>query len=221
MATLGITVDVGPSALISELSRRIDDLCVVVEVGHRWGFGLARTVASWDLYYEIDRRGPEALEELFGPEWRRRRRSRRYMYEFLEFGPFFEDPEWITLLDRRAEGLIGQPVTVGRLQYQNPIELVLGGSGLLLLGVAMAARLVRDWSSTRRTNEAVAREAEAEARMTEDRARLYRWMVNEARRGDSPIPVGELVQIVTPAEVKSLARLSADAITLQLPQGTE
>lgn len=122
---------------------------------------------------------------------------------------------------RALTPLLGQAATVRRLEYSNPIELVLMGSGMLIAGVVVAARLVRDWSTTRRTNEAVAREAEAEARMTEDRARLYSWMVDEARRGASPMPIGDLVQIVTPPEVKALSRLSQDPVTLELPRGSE
>lgn len=138
-----------------------------------------------------------------------------------EFAGPVEDPEWKALCDVRARSLLGQAVTIRELRYRNPLELVLMGSEMLLAGVIVASRMVRDWSAARRANLAIAREAEAEARMTEDRARLYSWLVEEARRGRSPIPIGDLVQMITPAEIKALSRLSQDAVTLELPRGSE
>lgn len=220
---LQVAIDVGGDAALVDIARRVKDLVTLVEVGHRWGFELARGAAAWDLENELQRGGPEVLNRLFLREkWDRLSRRRHgLLREYFEFGWPSADPEWIVLRDLRAQSLLGQAATVRRLEYSNPIELVLAGSGLLIGGVIVAARLVRDWSVTRRTNEAVAREAEAEARMTEDRARLYSWMVDEARRGASPIPIVDLVQMVTPAEVKALSRLSQDPVTLELPRGSE
>jgi len=104
---------------------------------------------------------------------------------------------------------------------ENPLEVTLAGSGMFIAGVILAARTIRDWSNTRRIGLATAREAEAEARMTEARADLYEHLVNEARRGQTPVPVGDLVQIVTPPEIKSLNRLAERPIALELPRGTE
>ncbi len=56
---------------------------------------------------------------------------------------------------------------------------------MLITGVVLAARVVRDWSA-QRTTQAVAREAEAEAEMTEARTGLYKWLVREAKRGQTP-----------------------------------
>lgn len=73
--------------------------------------------------------------------------------------------------------------------------------------------------STRRIGDATAREAEAEARMTEARADPYEHLVNEARRGQTLVPVADLVQVVTPPDLKSLNRLVERPIALELPRG--
>lgn len=215
-------MDLGPNAPIEEVARRIHDLSVLVEVGHGWGVELARTAADWDLSYELRTGGPDAVERLLEAE------EMPFPARWLPSGsPFLEpvwpraDLEWLALRDLHAESLLGTPTSVQRLEYANPIELILLGSGLLLRGVIIAARLVRDWSAQRRINSATAREAEAQARMTEDRARLYSWMVDQATSGQSPIPVGDLVQITTPADIRALSRLAEDPVTLELPRGSE
>lgn len=124
---------------------------------------------------------------------------------------------WRTLRDLRARNLLGGRITVQHVTYENPLEVVLLGSGMVIAGVVLAARTLRDWSSTRRIGEATAREAEAEARMTEARADLYEHLVAQAREAQVPVPVADLVQIVTPPEIKALNRLAERPIALELP----
>jgi hypothetical protein len=84
-------------------------------------------------------------------------------------------------------------------------------------------RLVRDWSNTRRRGaaqaqqaEAGAREQEAHADEREARADLVRWLVDEAKAGRMPIPVGELLDVVTDDDQTVLDRLAEGSVELQL-----
>lgn len=84
-----------------------------------------------------------------------------------------------------GEASSGARTTVVTVRYENPLEVLLIGSGMFIAGVILAARTARDWSAARRTGVATAREAEA--RMTEARADLYEHLVNEAKRGQTPV----------------------------------
>lgn len=53
--------------------------------------------------------------------------------------------------------------------------------------------------------------------MTEARADLYEHPVAQAREAQVPVPVADLVQIVTPPEIKALYRLAERPIALELP----
>ncbi|MGH2719711.1 MAG: hypothetical protein ACRDJU_14205 [Actinomycetota bacterium] len=123
--------------------------------------------------------------------------------------------------DVRVPDVIGQPIYVGRAEYQNPIDLALYGAGFLLLGVLQVLRFIRDWSAAQRRGVAQARVSEAAAGEAEARAELFRWLVEETKSGRSLVSPGELLKTVSEAELRALGRLATTDVTLRLPPGTE
>lgn len=223
-------VDVGAGARVGELADLLHDLDATVMVGERWGMTLARAAARYQLVYEVGRRGPEALIESarqlglderdaldverwhFEGPWRYWRRARPFL------GPE-ELFRW--LADVRAPDLLGSPVQVQHAEYRNPLEVMLTGSGFLILGTIYALRMVRDWSNKRREGAAAAREAEAAARRQAAGADLMEWLVEEAKAGRLHVPPGDLLGAVTAAEGEAMRRLAAEDVQLQLPPGTD
>lgn len=224
--------DLGPGARVGDLADRLRDLDTAVNVGERWGTVLARTAAQYELMYEVGRRGPEALiesarqlgfdaREAFdiersyfeGPWWRLRGRRR---------APFAGPDELIRgLADLRAPALLGSPVHAQHAEYRNPLELVLTGSGFLILGTIYALRMVRDWSNKRREGAAAARNAEATARQKAAGADLMEWLVEETKAGRLHVPPGDLLSVVSALDGQALHRLAANDTDLQLPQGID
>lgn len=221
IVTVGVSSDIGGEAALAAVSDRLTDLTIAVGLGEKWGAELARAAARWDLRY--DWRNGERRERLFD-EAAALGYSRDEIYDELEWHPRRwpgQSGELMrSLADVRTPPLLGRPTVVHRVEYSNPLELVLAGSGMLIGGVIWVARLVRDWSNKRRADEAVVREAHAEATITETRAELYKWLVDEAKQGRCPMPVGDLAQLVTPAEIKALDRLADSPLRLELPPGT-
>jgi len=223
--------DVGAGARVGEIADVLHDLDTTILVGERWGMALARAAAQYQLLYEVERRGPEALIEsarqlglderdaidverwFFERPWRYWQRGRR---------PFLGPEELVRgLADVRTPDLLGSPVQVQHAEYRNPLEVVLTGSGFLILGTIYALRLVRDWSSKRREGAAAAQEAEAAARRQAAGADLMEWLVEEAKAGRLHVPPGDLLSAVTAAESEAMRRLAAEDIQLQLPPGTD
>lgn len=135
--------------------------------------------------------------------------------------PFpYRDPDQLleTLADTQLAGDLGRPMTLVNVQYRNPVEVVLTGSGFLIAGTIYVLRLVRDWSNKRRIDAGAAREAEAVARQTEARADLLRWLVDETKAGRMPVPPGDLLGSVTHSEGGALKRLATADVTLELPK---
>ena len=224
--------NVGAGARVGELADLLRDLDTTITVGERWGTTLARTAAQYQLMDEVGRDGPEALvgaarqfgldeRDVFdverwlfeGPWWRFARRGRR----------LFLGPEEVVrgLADLRAPDLLGLPVQVQHVEYRNPLEVVLTGSGFLILGTIYVLRMVRDWSNKRREGAAVAREAEATARRQTAGADLMEWLVEETKAGRLHVPPGDLLSAVTAAESEAIGRLSAEDVQLQLPPGSD
>jgi hypothetical protein len=119
-------------------------------------------------------------------------------------------------------------LTVSSARYENPVEVILGGSGLVLAGVATILRLVRDWSNRKRQGaaeadqaEAAARERHAAADLAEARVVLSKWLVDEARDGRAGVPIGDLLGATTDADEKAIARLSKHRVELGLPPGLD
>jgi hypothetical protein len=72
----------------------------------------------------------------------------------------------------------------------NPLEVLLAGSGFYVTGVMVVLRMVRDWSSQRRSGAAAAGEAEARADLARAQARrawteadILSWLAEQARAG--------------------------------------
>ncbi len=126
-----------------------------------------------------------------------------------------------SLAAARATRTIGSRIEVISAEYRNPIEVVLGGSGFLLLGVIYALRFVRDWSNTRRVDAARATQAEQDARRASSHADFSEWLVSEARRGNLHVPPQELVNIVTNSDLRAIDRLAENEVQLQLPPGSD
>jgi hypothetical protein len=212
------------------LARHFEDLGVVVELGERWGFVIAQHDERRQLLYRAKRSGPSFLEaearELgYSPE------DIFDLYEWLDLGIYRGTRRWLTsayptdiiqsLAAARATRSLGSQIEVLRAEYRNPIEIVLGGSGFLLLGAAYSLRLVRDWANTRRVGAAQATQAEHEARRAGCHADLSEWLVSEARNGRLYVPPHELVNLVTKTDFRAIDRLADNDIHLELPAGTD
>lgn len=223
--------DIGTGARLDDLAIHLNDLAVAVAVGERWGSMLARAAAQYQLVYEVSRRGPRSLIEVaeqsgldvdlldierwyFEGPWMRPRRPGR---------PTFWSPDDLlrTIADLRVPESLGSSMRVQRLEYQNPLEVVLYGSGFLLLGSIYVARIIRDWSSARRQGSAAAQAAEAHARQDSSRADLLEWLVQEAKAGRLHVPPGDLLNSVTADEGAAMERLSDQEVQLQLPSGSD
>lgn len=200
-------------------------------VGERWGSMLARVAAQHQLAYEVARSGPTSLLEVaeqlgldadaldierwyFEGPWMRPSRPGR---------PVFLSPDDLlrSIADLRVPESLGSSMRVRRLEYQNPLEVVLSGSGFLLLGSIYVARMIRDWSSTRHQGLAAAQAAEAHARQDSARADLMEWLVQEAKQGRLHLPPGDLLNSVTPDEGAAMGRLADQEVQLQLPSGSD
>jgi hypothetical protein len=121
--------------------------------------------------------------------------------------------------------MLGRGTRVSHATYSNPLEVVLGGSGLSLMGVAYVLRLIRDWSNERRQGKAraeqaegVAREQHAQADQSQTRADLARWLVDETKAGRIPIPPADLLNVIAKDDVGTLDRLAQRSVELQLPE---
>jgi len=101
------------------------------------------------------------------------------------------------------------------------LEVILTGSGFLIVGTIYVLRMVRDWSSKRREGAAVAREAEATARQKSAGAALMEWLVEEAKAGRLHVPPGDLLAAVSSYQTEVLHRLAEDDVQLQVPAGTD
>lgn len=228
--SLTIRVDLGPRVPMFRLADCVSDLASVTELGSKWGELLAESAAGWDianLARRGDRHGLEFLlrEELYDLHFEE-------VHELLYGGPppyrwlLAGHPVWGLLQAQRAGDIRGQATRPTRLTYENPLELILCGTGALLMGAVMAARLVRDWSSQRRIAAAAATQAEAEARKAEaeaDRAEttadFARWMADEAKAGRGGLPQMELLKAITPGEARAIERLAEQDVQLSIPPG--
>jgi hypothetical protein len=235
--------EVGAEARPGDLAVVLKDLQQVIEVGERWGTALARSAAHRQVTYELRLGGLEAglrAARSVGFNWV----DVRDFAEWISSSglwrlnvPPYRDPrspepppgrpswgpdEFIRLLaDARLPDLMGSPAGVRRLEYRNPLEVILTGSGFLILGTIYVLRIVRDWSSKRREGAAAAREAEAAARRKAAGADLLEWLVEEAKKGRLHVPPGELLNLVGAADARAMRRLAAENVQLQLPPGAD
>lgn len=150
---------------------------------------------------ELRQRIAEAPPEFWFDEWYRWRR--RYLANTRAGRAVPPPAPWsLTSESRLAEvapGLFSQLVngeaarlmppipSVERLTYENPVELILIGVGVLTgAGFKFGtftelAKLIRDWSSEKQLNEARAREAAAQAEQAEVRVENERASVERTR----------------------------------------
>lgn len=228
--TVGWRADLGREARVGDVGNHLHDLQVAIDLGERWGTLLA-TAAAVLLFEEqvrgagpgflsreldqwnIDPRVAMHIEEwVLTGEWPRRRDLGRFAVE----GPL----NVVRLIsNRRVPELLGEPATAQHVEYRNPVEVVLIGSGLLLLGTVKVLRLIRDWSTDRRTSAARADVADAVARTYKSRARLADYLVREAIQGREHVPVGDLLGVTTAVDLDAVERLTSTDVRLELPPG--
>jgi hypothetical protein len=233
LASVTWRADLGGDARLGDLADLLRDLDTVVAVGGRWGLTLARAATEHQLEYEIGRGGPRALLDAvtqlgldrrdfdgdidrwyFEGPWRWRSRRGR---------PSFWSPEALLrlLVDARTPDALGLAMQTRSVAYRNPLEVILSGSGFLLLGTITALRLVRDWSNTRRHGSAEAQEAEASARRYSAQADLMEWLVDETKAGRLHIPPSDLLNSVSAGQGEAIRRLAEQDVQLGLPPGTD
>lgn len=218
--------NLGEGVRVGDLADHFHDLDTAVGIGEQWGLVLARAASRAALINQVTRQGPGAVE-VAARELGYRGREVRYLEEWLMGEPPWRRPPFgyldpwgllSAIADTRAPDILGTPTRVIRAQYNNPVEVVLTGSGFLILGTIYIARLVRDWSHIRRAGQGQAREAEASARRAEASADLYEWLVDEAKAGRLRVPPGDLLNGVPPGGLPALTRLAGSEVTLDLPQ---
>ncbi|MGH8913250.1 MAG: hypothetical protein ACRDZM_01895 [Acidimicrobiia bacterium] len=219
--------DIGPALTPGDIAACFDDLQTAMSVGERWGVRLARESARRTILNQISREGPRVLGGL-ARELGYDERDIDMLDEWMH-GPWGPRRSWAvdpwgildTVADTQATKELGSHAVVQRAEYRNPLEVILTGSGFLILGCAYTLRLIRDWSNTRRAGAGAAREAVAAARHAEARAELFQWLVDEARAGRMPVPPGALLNMVTQTEAEAVHRLATSDIALELPSGFE
>ena len=224
---------VGSGVRIGELAAHLQDLETAVLLGERWGTAVARAAAHQALLNGIFREGSGTVSEMadrlgYGArdlfdldEWMHTGR-----WPFGRRPGIYGDPTSVlrALSDTEMPRLLGSGPRVQRASYENPLELILAGSGFAIAGVVSVLRLVRDWSNTRRLGAAQADRAEGEARVWHARADgeeaggdLARWLVSEAKAGRVAIPIGELLAAVGPSDDAALGRLADHRVELEAP----
>lgn len=229
--------EVGTLARAGEVARHLEDLDTVISTGERWGGRIARAAAYRGLVDGIVRRGPGEVEEAalqsgFRP------RDLAAVEEWIHTGwwpwrpgqvPYRDPAEFVqALADYRVPEQLGTPVRLRRVTYQNPLEVVLTGSGFLIAGAIYVLRMIRDWSSNRRMAAAAAEQAEAaadvaraQAAQTRTEGDILRWFADEARAGRWHVPPGELLDLVRREDITAMERLSATPVQLDLPRGLD
>lgn len=142
--SITLTLNVGPSASIQAVSSAVDDIMRVLDF-------------AADLQRRVDRAA------LITARVRARRiRPTEFGFYYLSgVDPVFSDGLGgpIDDFERIAARQVDENsrITVERLTYENPLELVILAGGLVTIGVL---RLLRDWPDRRRLNRAVATEYE-------------------------------------------------------------
>lgn len=229
--------DVGASARIGEVARHLDDLETVVNTGQRWGGHIARMASYRRLLRSITTLGPGAVEDA-ALQAGLRLRDLGDTEEWIHTGwrpwrpgrsPYFDPDEVLhALADYQVPEQLGTPVTLQRLSYQNPLEVALAGSGFLIAGTIYVLRMIRDWSSDRRTATAAAEQAEAaadSARANAMRARteadILQWFADEARAGRWHVPPGALLDVSRREDIAAMERLSSTTVQLELPKALD
>ncbi|GEM_PF-2913125 len=223
-----IIVDVGPDTSMNTIFTNVADLNELVDLGTLWGDVLAESSAQWDLAYEVQRGDLRAIDRLLDGS-HIDPRLRDEVFEWIHMRPpwrgwWSSHPAWEQVQYQRASELRGRPPRVRSLRYENPLELVLYGSGPLMGGVILVARMIRDWSAQRRLGAAAAREAEARARIVEteaDRAEIatemLRWFAEEERAGRGGLPQFDLLKALTPHHAQAINHLAEQDVKLALP----
>jgi hypothetical protein len=78
----------------------------------------------------------------------------------------------------QSQCLFSEQVRVVEVSYRNAIEVILGGSGFLMVGAMLMLRIVRDWSSARRAGAVAATMTESAARRSTTYADLAEWLAH-------------------------------------------
>lgn len=223
--------DIGSDARVGDVGAHLSDLQTAVDLGERWGVRLAEAAALYGLEDELLRRGPESLRSELSRWPHLDDLPLLALDEWLHTGywrlqrpgpPFGTDPfEMLRLLaSGRVPRLLGSAARAARIEYRNPVEVLLAGSGFLLLGTIKVLTLIRDWSAERREKAAAADAAESVARQYASSAALSEWLVSEAMQGRQHVPIGDLVRVATPQDFNAMNRLVASDVSLDIPQGS-
>jgi hypothetical protein len=195
--------DIGAEARVDTIAQHFAYLDTAVKLGERWGTEFAREAAYRSLVLSG---GQPGIGTQLGTA----------KFNFGDPAGSMRMQADLSLLD-----FMGTSVRVREATYRNPIEVLLGGGGLLFTGVVTVLRLVRDWSNERRKGAAEADEAEAVARERELRVDVLRWLVDETRDGRIAVPPGQLLALVSDRDEVALDGLADSRPQLELPSSLE
>ena len=184
-----LTLNVGPRASIQAVSSAVDDIMRVLDF-------------AADLQRRADRAALVAARVQA-----RRIRPTDLGFLNLAWEPVFVGGagEPVDEFERIAARQVDENsrITVERLTYENPLELVILAGGLVTIGVL---RLLRDWPDRRRLNRAVATEYENKVI---SRQRVRERVLEQVDSGDLPL-TPELIDTLLTDDVADALRALGD-----------
>jgi len=221
-----LTVDLGLGASPDRIASCMDAIRDLVDLGDRWAIVIAREAAARALLAELmaaSEPSLEPLKDVLDPADEKLAWSAVKMIH--RFGnveqsePLFPLPP---ILDKYADAalpdLLRPSIRAVEVSYQNPIGLLLLGGGIVVTATVQVLQIARDWNARKRTGNAAATGAEAQARQEIARADIMEYLAAEITAGRLKVPPSELGKLLTPADLKGMSALGPE-VKLELPPG--
>lgn len=205
MATVTLRANMGPDSLVEDIAGLIGD----VGVACRFASSLQRIVDRNEAIYAVMRGRPDFLPD---PEdlllWRFGR-SATFGWQGGAGVPVPSVERAIRAELLRTEADSRAEIRVQALTYSNPLEMVLGVSGLVVIAVL---NVIRDWPMRRRLNEAVVADYESAVRARDEiRRHLVERVVSDGIR----ITPDQMTELLTPDVERALLALGDAPLDLE------
>lgn len=208
-ARVELRADFGPEVEVQVLAAALGDIAKVSD------FAMAcQGIADRnEVVVQLLREWPPDLE----PDWLWRRQGPVDRYApALARDTLDSSPEWNRMVREYGGYNNTGAVRVERLEYHNPLEMVILVSGAVVIWVL---RLIRDWPAKRRLNDAVAGEFEDRART---RRQLRELVVEEAAREGVRLSADQLRELLDDDTLDAMRALGDSRLEIRgLESGTE
>lgn len=198
-----LRVDLGRLSDIQQLSAVLRDLSAVCTAAG----ALQGLVDRNQAVYDVLRRPGPYLDEWFDLDLEFLRPRRRWPYgaatsidPLLASSPGFNQ----AVSERMQSSVNDSRVRVVRLEFSNPLELVIVASGAVVISMV---RLLRDWPARRALNDAVAQNYRDTAH---DRARVRQIIIEQLASGEHRLSAEQVADVFT-AEVADAMLALGDA----------